>query len=209
MMSSRDAAPLRRRITVVGALKKSLRRATHSTEGRTAAGRNSSASAASIPSSALPQRSSPQSGSTSSLGGLTRSSSTADVVVSPSQPLPPQHHPQHPQQQQQQGGGSQREPRLEALPTPDFYERFPRAVGPMANVVIATAEEYTMFCLTARRIVVVTRPEERDVAQDRLLAEDVARGGFFIYQPSSAAPEYFLLHEEQVTVYGTASYILR
>ena len=29
-----------------------------------------------------------------------------------------------------------------ALPTVDFYRRFPRAVGPLANVVVTSAEEY-------------------------------------------------------------------
>ncbi|KPI88056.1 hypothetical protein ABL78_2832 [Leptomonas seymouri] len=102
-----------------------------------------------------------------------------------------------------------RGPHPDALPTPNFYERFPRAVGPLANVLIASPEEYQIFCVTARRIHVVSSKRDRNAAKDRLTPEDIAKGGFFVYQPNSDNPEFFLLYDEKTSVYGSASYIRR
>lgn len=167
-MSVHNAAPVRRRVTVVGALKKSLRCATASAERRLAPAQPFS-------SSYSPARSS-TSRSASSQHGLSGSNtSDGDQTTAVNTPTTPT-----PAQQQRQRREIHPAPRLEALPTENFYERFPRAVGPLANVVIASEEEHQIFCLTARSIELVSRPEERNAAADRLTREDVARGGFFV-----------------------------
>jgi hypothetical protein len=203
-MSAPHAAP-RRRITLVRAVKQSLLRATSNTETNSTDGLSrhnmssypSSSSVHSAP--LLPRNASTR--STSSFGEFTRHSSVASLGAEEgtSPPLAVQRDVQQ----------SCRGPRPEALPTPHFYERFPRAVGPLANVLITSPEEYQMFCLTARPIEVVDQKEDRNVAKDRLCAEDIAKGGFFVYQPNSDAPRYFLLHDKKVDVYGTSAYIRR
>lgn len=100
-----------------------------------------------------------------------------------------------------------RRPCPSALPTRDFYRRFPRAIGPLANVVVTSAEDYQLLLLTAKRIAVVTSKKERKVEKGRLLEADVRKGGFFVYQPENACPQYFQLYKCAADVYGSASYL--
>lgn len=102
---------------------------------------------------------------------------------------------------------AQRYPRPDALPTPDFYERFPRAVGPLANVVVTSHAEYTMLLRTAKTIRLVSTKLERNADQRRLCEEDVQKGGFLVYQPDSVDPQYFQLYDCAEDVYGSASYM--
>ncbi|KPA74394.1 hypothetical protein ABB37_09100 [Leptomonas pyrrhocoris] len=193
-MTSPAAAP-RRQKTLVHAIKQTFCGATSSTgttnkSSGVASRRNTSNYPTAVPSSSTaPALSSTRSPRT--LNALTRSSSVVTLGRAPETP-------------------SRRERRVgpppEALPTPNFYERFPRAVGPLANVLITSPEEFGHFRLIARPIRVVERKEERNAAKDRLSREDIARGGFFVYEPDNDAPRYFLLHDKKVNVYGTSSY---
>lgn len=196
-MSDPLAPPPRRRMTLVRAVKNSITRAASTREissgGDSLTGRSSSTLPNSLRSTPhLTRSSSSQSGR--SFDSLTRNSSVESVGAA----VDPFAGPQ-----------ARRLPQQDALPTPNFYVRFPRSVGPVANVLIASPEEYKMFCHTARSIKVVCTKEERNVAKDRLSMEDIAAGGFFVYQPNSPTPQYFLLHDKKVDVYGTASYISR
>lgn len=198
-------APPRRRMTIVRAVKKTLGRTSSISDSDTAEGltrQNTSTLPTSLRSTPLLPRSVSVRSTRSSGEWLTRNNSTESLGAEP--PVRRESHQQQ-QQQQQQSRGAQ----LEALPTVGFYERFPRAVGPLANVLIATPEEHRIFCLTARAIKIVATREERSVAKDRLCIEDIAKGGFFVYQPNSDTPRYFLLHDKKVDVYGTSSYIRR
>jgi hypothetical protein len=97
----------------------------------------------------------------------------------------------------------------QALPTENFYSRFPRAVGPLANVVVTTSEELQVLLDTCEPVVVVQSPFQRDVARRRLCREDILQGGFFVYQPKGELPHYFQPCEapSPSEVYGTSTYI--
>ncbi|KAK7201491.1 hypothetical protein NESM_000212600 [Novymonas esmeraldas] len=93
-----------------------------------------------------------------------------------------------------------------ALPTPDFYERYPERVGPTGNVVIPTAEEHRLFRLTATRVTVV-ETHARDASAGLYTREDIALGGFFVYEAVHKEPEYFVLQDTGSVVYGSSTYI--
>ncbi|KAL7698285.1 hypothetical protein NQL31_002798 [Lotmaria passim] len=96
-----------------------------------------------------------------------------------------------------------------ALPTVDFYRRFPRAVGPLANVVVTSAEEYQTLLETCDLIKLVKSSHHRDVARNRLCQKDIDKGGFFVYQPKGERPQYFRLRSASPSsdVYGSSAYI--
>lgn len=95
-----------------------------------------------------------------------------------------------------------------ALPTENFYDRFPAAVGPLANVVISSPSELEVLVKMCDRVELVKSPKYRDVALNRLCVEDVHAGGFFVYQVKGQQPQYFKLRATAPEVeYGSASYI--
>ncbi|KPA74393.1 hypothetical protein ABB37_09099 [Leptomonas pyrrhocoris] len=102
---------------------------------------------------------------------------------------------------------SRQHSRPHALPTPDFYERFPRAVGPTANVVVTSHEEYKILLMTAKHIKVVANKRERSVEKGWLCQEDIQKGGFLVYHSANHHPQYFQLKKHAADVYGTATYI--
>lgn len=201
LMPPRSAAP-RRRMTLVHAVKRTFHRASstrsHNNGSTTSPVANAPSSQHSSP--LLPRNASYR--SASSLDGITRQSSGTVDSTQRAMEVPVVHTEPPPPQQQQR-----RVPPPEALPTHNFYKRFPHAVGPLANVLISSPEEYSIFCLTARCIQVVANRNERNVEKDRLTAEDIAKGGFFVYQPNSETPRYFLLYDNKEDVYGTSNYI--
>lgn len=97
----------------------------------------------------------------------------------------------------------------QALPTVNFYQRFPRAVGPLANVVVSSPAEYQMLRQTCDAVEVVASVRHRDVARHRLCQEDIDAGGFFVYQPKGRRSQYFKLRDvtSPSDAYGTATYI--
>ncbi|KPA74391.1 hypothetical protein ABB37_09097 [Leptomonas pyrrhocoris] len=97
----------------------------------------------------------------------------------------------------------------QALPTVNFYGLFPRAVGPIANVVVTSPDEYQALLDTCEPVEVVKSSRDRDVRRNRLCKVDIHQGGFFVYQPQGRKPQYFKLRcaEESSDVYGSATYI--
>lgn len=94
-----------------------------------------------------------------------------------------------------------------ALPTVNFYERFPAAVGPMGNVVVTAEENDDMLLLINESITVVPNSRTRNVQKGRLTAKDVAEGGFLVYQPCSSNPQYFTMLTDGEGLYGSSVYI--
>lgn len=98
-------------------------------------------------------------------------------------------------------------PHPTALPTENFYERFPRAVGPLANVLVVTREDYHLLLLIAQRITVVKNRWERNIREGRLSEEDLAKGGFLVYRPNSVNAQYFKMLSTAAEVYGSSTYV--
>ncbi|KPI88055.1 hypothetical protein ABL78_2831 [Leptomonas seymouri] len=195
--------PPRRPITSTQILKKSVRTTVVPTApSSTRCGTTPNSNTGSPASQHVPQLpsgsiSEPQGGSTLDRSGITHrgdSIGASNVNASVSNPS------SAPQQ-------SQRCPHPNALPTPDFYERFPRAVGPLANVIVTSRKEYEALLLTAKRIEVVTSKWYRSVGKGRLCQSDIDKGGFLVYKPQSDSPQYFQLYERAEDVYGTATYL--
>lgn len=94
----------------------------------------------------------------------------------------------------------------EALPTESFYTRFPGAVGPTGNVVLTTEENDDVLLMINETVTVVQDPRDRNVWANRLTAEDVAKGGFLVYRPNSANPQYFTILMDGEEIYGSSMY---
>lgn len=88
-----------------------------------------------------------------------------------------------------------------ALPTPNYYERFPHRVGAMGNVVVASKEELELWLLVAR-------PVSREEAEEH--------GGCIMYTPTPTEEEnvesgdvrYYCITDIDDEVYGRATYTL-
>ncbi|KPI88054.1 hypothetical protein ABL78_2830 [Leptomonas seymouri] len=96
----------------------------------------------------------------------------------------------------------------QALPTESFYRRFPRAIGPLANVVFTSREECQPMLDACEPVEVVKSWRKRDLSRNRLCQEDINQGGFLIYQPKGKSPQYFKRRGSSglQDVYGSASY---
>lgn len=98
----------------------------------------------------------------------------------------------------------------QALPTDNFYNRFPGAVGPLANVVVTSRSELAVLKEMCDPVEVVKARQERDAALNRLCMEDVSEGGFFIYAAEGEPSQYFKLRvTAPAEVYGASAYIRR
>jgi hypothetical protein len=195
-MEAITSPPHRRPVTLVHVMKKklrSVRRPSRSSETELTSPTNSTNSSRSShvsPSFSSPQR---RGGSPADLHAFHGSRRVVPNAHLPTTSLSLRHH---------------RPTRPQALPTPDFYDRFPHAVGPLANVVVTTLSEYHALLLTAKRIRLVSSKTERNVDEGRLVEDDVRKGGFLVYQPEGAHPQYFQLFGSASDVYGSASYVV-
>lgn len=195
MPSQTTTQGAQRPVTVVGAMKETLRSVFSSGPAKSANGNTTSSPASRagnitpFPSSTVPRttiRRVHQS-ATQTTPANTPAPATTTTAPQPRQRSSRQAHP-------------------DALPAPNFYEQFPHAVGPLANVVVTSDEDYLMMLLIAQRITIVRNRWDRNEREGRLSEEDIAKGGFFVYAPKSDNPQYFKMLTAAAKVYGSSSY---
>lgn len=113
-----------------------------------------------------------------------------------------------PMTQRQLNMGQRRGRHPMALPCPNFYELYPAAVGPVANVLIASEEELEVVKLVAKPLsdAEVQRMQRQRWAKPSKGAEPLKTPCYYVHAPNSDSPLFFCLVEDPAEVYGSSTY---